>query len=145
MHDLTGDGMQEGVGLNNGGFGIQILNQGEEIINCDPKSFWKDVELKNNFRTDDFSTESYKSEDDFSFYPNPANSFLFIEFQNPSIIDGINAFQLTDFSGKVMSQLKVFEAKNNLIELDLSRIQKGVYLLSFVTSNEVFSKYLVIE
>lgn len=145
IHDLTGDGMQEGIGLNNGGFGIQILCEGEEIINCDPKSYWKDVELKNNFRTDNFSTVNHNSTDVFTVYPNPASNLLYISFQDSSLIDEIEQFQLTDFSGKIITQLNSFETKSNLIELDFQNIQKGVYLLSFVTSNEVFSQYLVIE
>jgi len=67
---------------------------------------------------------------EISFYPNPATDFLFVKNQNyQSII-------LRELTGKIL-QKKNFQPEQNL-QLDLSTLDKGVYLAELISDNASF-------
>lgn len=74
----------------------------------------------------------------FIIYPNPVNNFLYIQNSSGNSIDCIN---VTDLTGKV-----IFKCNNcNYInKINFSSFQKGIYIVSMISSNQI-TNYKVVK
>lgn len=76
-------------------------------------------------------------ESNFSFYPNPASSSICLELKGE-----IGKIEIMDVNGKIVQKTQVFSDK----ELKLEDLEKGVYLLRFVSERGTsVTKKLLIE
>ncbi len=82
-------------------------------------------------KTDDLKTTSLK------FYPNPANSFIFLNLDPNNKMEQIS---ITDLSGKVL--LNWHYIKNN--RLDVSSLKDGLYIIQVITNDGVLTNKLMI-
>jgi hypothetical protein len=72
-----------------------------------------------------------------SVFPNPANDQVNILFKNNS---GEFRLQITDYSGREIA-VHFLEGESNT--LDLSILKPGIYMLRFITNNQIFIKKLI--
>ena len=63
----------------------------------------------------------------FKILPNPATDFVIIQFQMPHSFSG---YQITDFQGTMLLSAQM-EAGSEFCTIDVSKLQKGVYLFTF--------------
>lgn len=73
---------------------------------------------------------------DYSIYPNPANSFVFID-----------AISLKKISIYMLNGQKIMETNNlnKLIKIDLSEFSKGLYFIKLETKTSVYFEKLIID
>ena len=78
---------------------------------------------------------------EYSFFPNPANEFLLLNFKRP--IGSGSAIKVFDFSGKMVlsNDLTVGE---NIFYLDISNLSAGIYEVSFFLAGKIFNHKLSI-
>lgn len=70
-------------------------------------------------------------------YPNPANSFINIDGQN------LKSATIVDFSGKILSNQILTENRN---KIDVSRFQKGIYVVNVIDDKEkIYSKKIIVK
>jgi hypothetical protein len=62
-------------------------------------------------------------------YPNPASTNLFVEIN--AQIDGEATLELTDLTGKILKTqaLDLLKGQSNNIEIDITDVPQGLYLL----------------
>ncbi len=72
-------------------------------------------------------------------YPNPADSRIFIKSNDITL----NKIKLFDVLGKELN-VNLIQKENNL-EIDVSSIQKGIYIIEFTTNHEKISKRIIIK
>lgn len=71
----------------------------------------------------------------FKMYPNPAVSLLTVEIEDHTI----NQIAIYDLSGKLMTNTN-FKGLNNLEEMNVSGLYKGLYILKlYTTSGQIFN------
>jgi hypothetical protein len=70
-------------------------------------------------------------------FPNPANDQVNIHFNNNT---GEFRLQITDFSGR---DIAVYSLADETNTLDLSILKPGIYMLRFITNNQIFIKKLI--
>lgn len=78
--------------------------------------------------------------DDILIYPNPANESIIIEYSS----DKITGIQLIDLAGKIILE-PLHSPKNKIVQLDVSKIQSGVYFIVVSSENEKISKKMIIQ
>jgi hypothetical protein len=78
-----------------------------------------------------------KEQNEISILPNPATDFIKIESKNR-----MNNIILFTFSGKEIFQKKVNE---NEMQLDVSGLEAGIYLLEIETMGRLFMKKLIVN
>ena len=78
---------------------------------------------------------------DFSIYPNPATNKISIETK--SNLQGETTICIFNMNGALLQQEK-FQSQN-LIELDVSALAKGFYLIKIQTNKGIETKKLVVE
>lgn len=117
--------------LPKGQFTIRLLvNKREFNIN------WLSFELLEATGIDEIS----KSNDFFSFYPNPASSKLNIDFSE--IAKNGYLLRIVNGSGTVVKQLKVNNSRHEMI--NLAGINEGWYILQITGETETGNKPLLI-
>ena len=79
--------------------------------------------------------ETYK--DFFSLYPNPANTYVNIKIDNNDNTK-IKIFDIT-------SKIVVVEEFNKEIRIDLKKLEKGIYIISFENNKYISSQKLIIK
>lgn len=78
---------------------------------------------------------------DFILYPNPNNGSFTIDFGNGNIKAGV--ITVTDLSGRVVNTLKI--ENTNLIDLNLSEISSGSYMINVNTNSTNTTKSFIIN
>lgn len=73
-------------------------------------------------------------------YPNPANDYFTLEFENSKLIDKEFVYSIFDMNGKVLIKQKI-QDKN----VDVSFLQNGIYLLTVEVDGSIVRKSFVIE
>jgi len=63
----------------------------------------------------------------FKILPNPATNFVFVRFKIPH---SFSFYQITDLQGTMLLSGQM-EAGSEICTIDVSRLQKGVYLFTF--------------
>jgi len=88
-----------------------------------------------------FNEEHYSIESSFNVYPNPANKKIIIKKKNQST----DEMTLTLFN--IAGEPVIFKKFNgqNTVELDVSALTKGIYLLKTETEDGVESKKIVLQ
>ena len=71
-----------------------------------------------------------------NIYPNPTNGIIHIEAKN------IQAIEIIDMTGKVVKQL---QETSNKMQIDLSKIHKGIYLIKVKTEKGIVTKKIILE
>lgn len=97
---------------------------------------WLDIDAGLSFNTNCGTTsiESLESIIKISLYPNPASSAIYIESKTQ-----INKIQIIGLTG-----LKVIERKQNMTEIDISKLSEGIYMLHIFTDlGDVVKKLIV--
>ena len=91
------------------------------------------------------SINSLKSEGmDLYIYPNPANDQISVAFS--SLAKSIADLVIVDVSGrKVLQKTINISAGNNIVDISLASLQKGLYIIKLSTSETELIKKLVIE
>ena len=74
-------------------------------------------------------------------YPNPTDNEFIVELKGNSKVEKI---EFIDFSGKVLVPNKVVRTQNRL-DINVSNINEGIYLLRIITKKEVNKVKVVIE
>lgn len=87
---------------------------------------------------DDISNQA----DEIVIYPNPAHSFVTLEFNNNQRIDGI---KITDIFGRTVKILKAINTDIGKTSIDVSNLTAGIYFVIIHSDNKINSKALIIE
>ncbi len=88
------------------------------------------------------SENSYNEDFQVSFFPNPANDFLNINFG--TLTDSNYNFSIVDVNGKKVLDRKI--TNSTLLEkVDISNLQSGVYLVALETSSKVIRRKIVVQ
>ena len=88
------------------------------------------------------SENSYNEDFQVSFFPNPVNDFLNINFG--TLIDSNYTFSIVDINGKRVLEKKI--SNPNLLEkIDVSQLQSGVYLVALETSSKVIRRKIIVQ
>ncbi len=114
---------------------IQLAtHQGNLAIGCNNQS-------EVNAGCLDVGLESISSDNIYNFYPNPATNKISIETK--SKLQGIITIRIFNMNGALLQQEK-FQSQNR-IEMDVSSMAKGIYLVKIQTEKEIESKKLVVQ
>ena len=88
------------------------------------------------------SVDSYNEDFQVSFFPNPANDFLNINFG--TLTDSNYNFSIVDINGKRVLDRKI--TSSSLLEkVDISSLQSGVYLVALETNSKVIRRKLIVQ
>jgi choice-of-anchor B domain-containing protein len=74
-------------------------------------------------------------------YPNPAKDKLYVVL-NAENNEAIH-LKITDYSGKLLQELDYKYNEN--FEIDVSKLQKGIYIVSITAQNAILTKKIVVE
>lgn len=80
--------------------------------------------------------EASAEEHSFRLYPNPAQSVVFVQAQNGSLV------QLVDLQGRQLAAQQVVESE---VHFDLSHLAAGIYLIRVDNAGEVATARLMVE
>ena len=83
-----------------------------------------------------------KSRDDFSIYPNPANSFLIVKFDSDTKYREVPVVRIFSPSGKMIRQQVITDNQSEL-EMDISSLKAGTWILQVEGKECYKSKYFV--
>ena len=77
----------------------------------------------------------------FKIYPNPANNIF-----NVIITDEVNSLEsnlkILDVSGKILFNLST---KNKQTQIDISKIENGIYFLEVINETDTFVKKIIVQ
>lgn len=92
------------------------------------------------------STQELVVNKDFSFYPNPVNSTLFLNFKN-SKTDLDLEISVYNMSGLLVFQQteEVFQGAEQILSLDLSKLSVGNYFVRLVESGGAQSSIKIVK
>jgi hypothetical protein len=93
------------------------------------------ISIYSNFSP--LSTKEYNKEPIVKIYPNPTTDILNIQLANNSTVDKV---KITDMSGKT-----VIENTKNVKQINVEKLNKGVYLISVYSGQEKFDTKFVKE
>lgn len=81
----------------------------------------------------------------FLLYPNPASEKIYIEFSSK---ENILSLEIIDTKGQIVTSENYFSdsglIESGILSVDISDMQKGVYILKAVTKNNVLAKKFII-
>ncbi|MCX6233156.1 MAG: thiol protease/hemagglutinin PrtT [Bacteroidetes bacterium] len=78
-----------------------------------------------------------------TLYPNPANDFVNLDFTNCN--QKISAIKVYDNIGKEICSYKLADFSDNIYQIPISDLSNGLYFLSVVSENKVFTKKFTIQ
>ena len=80
-----------------------------------------------------------------NIYPNPASQNVFIEYNTTK--PGQVKVNISDLSGRSVLQkdYRIINSDNNVLQLDISNLKKGVYLISLDNSESIISNKLIVK
>jgi ELWxxDGT repeat protein len=94
------------------------------------------------YKTQTITAIEPSKKNDFEIYPNPTSEWVNIRFNNP--INEHVSIELVDLMGRIIRKKAVQNDISNQI-IDLKGIPKGIYLINLNTSQQRFSKKIVIN
>jgi len=79
--------------------------------------------------------------ENITIYPNPTNGIFTISFENSPLKKGVRGILITDITGKIVYS----ENKNtgNKIQIDISKENKGIYILKIQTNKKIISSKIL--
>jgi hypothetical protein len=89
------------------------------------------------------SNESPTFENILSIYPNPVKDKLFIRLDQSAM--NLSSIKIHSMQGKLIKVFSEFNAKNNIIPLDISGLSNSLYFMTITTNrgNSIFYKLIV--
>jgi hypothetical protein len=122
-----------------GNFEFCYYTGGYEQLNCFQEHSQAEYGFSCNYGSCTVGINNINYSQNIAVYPNPANDKIYIERIN----NGAMKVSMYDMLGK---QVSVAEKTNNQrTEIDVSGIQKGVYILKITINNNSLIKKVVIE
>lgn len=88
------------------------------------------------------ATNEIKSENGVKVYPIPANQYVYVEFENRRQTDV--SYQILDRSGRIIIQ-KSEHVVSNSLEVNVSSIPEGTYMLRVKSSSDELTKKIIIS
>jgi hypothetical protein len=82
-----------------------------------------------------------KNTNPFTIAPNPAKHYFMVLLKQE--IQNTAALKITDMTGKVVLQ-KMLTGSNSE-KIDISEIQKGLYIVTIVSNKSIFNKKLIVQ
>jgi hypothetical protein len=74
--------------------------------------------------------------DEFMVYPNPANEVLYVSSAGDEVIEII----IYDVKGQIVQKVSLPAGSD---EIDISKLDKGIYLINIQVDDEVFTKKII--
>ncbi len=114
---------------------VQVDNPEAVIAGEPPYEYWeidKSITISDNCGV--FSVEDNNVKP-FYIYPNPAKELLYIEKENIITLESISVY---DTTGKL-----IIQENTSFNKLDVSNLEKGLFLIHFVTDQGVMIKKLI--
>ncbi len=92
----------------------------------------------------DVSVSPFNLEQNFSFYPNPSNGKLNIDINIGQSQDYV--VEISNVIGQtVLTRSGMLNSGHNLIHMNLSELQNGIYYLSFSVDNQKLTRKLILS
>ena len=88
------------------------------------------------------ATNEIKSENGVKVYPIPANQFVYVDFEKGRQTDV--SYQILDRSGRIIIQ-KSEHVVSNRLEVNVSSIPEGTYMLRVKSSSDELTKKIIIS
>lgn len=79
----------------------------------------------------------------FEVYPNPTNGVITVLFENSNSADA--EIELLSLAGQVIETLTVDHTSGNRVQMDLSDLPSGVYMVRFTQNNSTSVKRIILE
>ena len=122
-------------------FGISISLSNNNIlvvgaINNDSNGL--DSGQVNIYDVNTFLSIETKEQNSFKIYPNPVSNFLRIQSTENLFFEMVNIYDMT---GKLIKPLKNIELKT----IDVSNLEKGLYLLELILTNSNFREKFIVK
>ncbi|MEZ4908603.1 MAG: T9SS type A sorting domain-containing protein [Saprospiraceae bacterium] len=111
------------------------------VITFDPGEYrlYTDKKIQNSFIT---STDNVISSGDYTIFPNPSSQYVFILGGDNQLHD--SQIELFDITGKRVISQKDISYDNQIVQLDISGLENGVYIIRIKTDNKIsFNKIIV--
>ncbi len=126
-----------GEGWNGADSGIDIISNGNTVLSLKPGNFGNTIFYYNHaFKTNGILNTSDIKNSKFAIYPNPSNGiFNFVTEETLSIT-------VMDLTGKVVHTVKNID---NGYTLNLSSLQKGIYVAKIVGTNSERNEKIIIR
>lgn len=123
-------------------FSPNVTSDGKYLIftrrtNSESMIYWVSTSFIQELRPSEISITS-KANTEFSIFPNPATHT--IQIKTDGILSDIAGYSIFDLSGNLIKQ---GESESEM--LDVSGLNKGVYIFSLQTDKQQISKKIVIE
>lgn len=134
----VGYGILSDLALLESGEYLYLYNEKVTLVTAEnPRS----VEItKLKLITDEIEDNHLPSSSSISIYPNPANLLINIETEN---LNGLIKIQLYNSTSQLIFY-KTYYADEN-IQIDISKIPKGIYFLQAISENNSFIEKLIVE
>ena len=128
----------------------------QEFLNSLPAKIGTQMKSEINYITNDSKVsstacnyfEACKSSlvlDNFKLYPNPANSYVSIEFENPEeVIGSISIINMAGLKLRELLPNTTFLSGHNYYRMNLSGIYPGIYLISVNTNRGFKTQRLIV-
>ncbi|GGB68986.1 hypothetical protein GCM10007424_06190 [Flavobacterium suaedae] len=134
LYDDFGDGWNTDLGEIEPG--IEIIGNGNQVLRIKVDDFGDVLNERYAFKTNGvLSTNTIKS-NEFVIYPNPSNGIFNVKTEIPV------AITITDLTGKTVYSGKQLDNGNSI---NLSTLQKGVYIAQIESNNSSKTEKLIIK
>lgn len=91
------------------------------------------------------SEQNKTADSDFNVYPNPASDNFIVELYNHNNAE-IVSFEIYNILGKLVSEKELkIEKGSNSIEIDVSDLDSGTYILKFIICREIIHKKIIVQ
>ncbi len=120
-----------------GSYSYVILKDGYELETGAAEVINEDLSIEIILLIDDVHSEVLH---DISIYPNPTDGILNISLNNGTSL--INQITISDLSGKIISKLDMQAGSN---QIDLSDLQKGMYIIQIKGADKIYRSSIVIK
>lgn len=95
---------------------------------------------KTSDQTSTFDGKDNKTEP--KIYPNPTNGQLFIEFNQPTDVSGIEIYTIT---GRLIQNKQYSEKHKQEFSLNLNSVSRGTYILKVHTQKDIYYKKFIVK
>jgi hypothetical protein len=117
-----------------------ILNNGANLIGNTSVRTYNELIIAPN----SVGTEEELAETNFSVYPNPATSDLFVDLKLTNVAKNVSV-KITDIMGRIVLEQSAVNVQNETIKINIAQIPSGVYLTKIETSEGSTTKKIIIS
>lgn len=135
-----GDIWIEGIGSMTSLFGSSCyVFEGQELLLCyeDSTTFFESEQNYFDRCTHFIVGQSEYFQDELQIYPNPVTSEFHLSIKNPLVNDRINIYNV--FGQKVLSKKLIIN------RVDISELNKGMYIIELLSDNEKYLRKIIIK